>query len=96
MQNHHPRRKLLTILQKSSSSSLIPTSSTMSYHEKVEKEIESYLLCSKLDIESDVTLLEWWKTNANTFPLLARLAKKYLLFVQLAVHLKDCLVLVGV
>ena len=71
------KRKLLMFLQKTSSneSNQIPSSTTTSL---IEKEIESYLHCPKLAIDSDTSVLEWWKINSTNYPNLSRLAKKYL------------------
>ena len=64
-------------LQKTSSneSNQIPSSTTTSLF---EKEIESYFHCPKLAIDSDTSVLEWWKINSINYPNLPRLAKKYL------------------
>ena len=42
----------------------------------IEDELQRYLKSPKPDPESKP--LEWWKLHAPTFPILARLAKKYL------------------
>ena len=44
----------------------------------MEKEIEYYLHCPKLAIDSDTSVLEWWKINSTNYPNFSRLAKKYL------------------
>ena len=42
----------------------------------INDELQQYMATSKPDAESNP--LEWWKLHAETFPLLAKLAKKYL------------------
>ena len=49
---------------------------TMSVFQKYNKEINNYL--DQPTVESDCNPLQWWKEHACVFPLLARMAKKYL------------------
>ncbi len=70
------KEKLVTFLKKTTEVSEDPL--TLSPQERVSKEMQSYLSCSKLDIESDVSPLQWWKEYAQSFPLLAKLANKWL------------------
>ena len=59
--------------------------------ERAEKELDSYMHCPVLDIESSA--LKWWKTQHKQFPLLARMVQKYLLVVQQASLQSVCLVM---
>ena len=45
--------------------------------EKITTELEKYLSIPMLDAEEEP--LPWWKENEKTFPMLARMAHKYLL-----------------
>ena len=49
---------------------------TVSVFQKYNKEINNYL--DQPTVESDCNPLQWWKEHACVFPLLARMAKKYL------------------
>lgn len=71
--NATKKRKLGTLLKKKGmmSSDDVP----LSIREKAEREMESYLVCPKIDTESDPLL--WWKQHYSTYPLLSRVAKKY-------------------
>ena len=60
--------------------------------QRVEKELEQYLYYPLQYIESSP--LQWWQLQHQQFPLLAKLARKYL-FVQLVFRQRDCLALVG-
>ncbi len=52
------------------------TSSPLTADQKVQKEIEDYLLAPALDSESNP--LGWWKIHAGDFPIMAKVAQKYL------------------
>ncbi|XP_073457240.1 E3 SUMO-protein ligase ZBED1-like [Aquarana catesbeiana] len=53
-----------------------PALSLQSVNEKIEAELESYLLGPEVDPETDP--LEWWKQHQPNFSRLSRLARKYL------------------
>ncbi|CAM4623496.1 unnamed protein product [Leuciscus chuanchicus] len=44
--------------------------------QKVQSELESYLMCPDADSESEP--LEWWRLHERNFPRVSKLAKKYL------------------
>ena len=46
--------------------------------EKISKEVDAYLSCTMLDVESEVTTLQWWKEHGSMYPALAKLAAKFL------------------
>ena len=48
----------------------------ISVEQQVKSELDSYITTSKLDFEEDP--MNWWKSHNLEYPLLARLAKKYL------------------
>ena len=50
--------------------------SLQSLSQHVEKELEQYVHCPLQDIESSP--LQWWQLQHHKFPLLAKLARKYL------------------
>ena len=52
------------------------SSSVLSPEQHCKKELESYLGSATLDFEEDP--LPWWKSAAPKFPLLSKLARKYL------------------
>ncbi len=52
------------------------TSTSLTADQKVQKEIEDYLLAPALDSESNP--LGWWKIHAGDFPIMAKVARKYL------------------
>jgi len=51
--------------------------------EKVKKEIDRYMDLTPIDPDSDPLI--WWKREANNFPALAVLARKYLCIVGTSV-----------
>jgi len=63
-------------LLKSNDDTGIESDSEVSIEEKVNQEISTYLKVPRLDYE--LNPLEWWKNNENAYPILAKLAKKYL------------------
>ena len=48
----------------------------LSPEQKVQREIETYLSTPRIDMEADP--LVWWRHNCKIFPLLSKLARKYL------------------
>ena len=48
----------------------------ISVEQQVKSELDNYITASKLDFEEDP--MNWWKSHNLEYPLLARLAKKYL------------------
>ena len=48
----------------------------LSPEQKVQREIETYLSTPRIDMEADP--LAWWRHNCKVFPLLSKLARKYL------------------
>ena len=52
------------------------TNQTMTILQKYNKEINNYL--DQPTVESDYNPLQWWKEHSCVFPLLAKMAKKYL------------------
>ena len=48
----------------------------LSLEQKVQREIETYLSTPRIDTEADP--LVWWRHNCKGFPLLSKLARKYL------------------
>ena len=65
------KKKLAKILKKKNR-----TTSSTSRGDQMEKEMESYLSAPDLDAEDNPLL--WWKAEALRYPILAKLAKKYL------------------
>ena len=65
------KKKLATILKKKNKTTAGTSSSNL-----VEKEMESYL--SAPDLEAEGSPLSWWKVESIRYPILSRLAKKYL------------------
>ncbi|XP_069800972.1 E3 SUMO-protein ligase ZBED1-like [Dendropsophus ebraccatus] len=53
-----------------------PPSTTVPLHQTVEAELSSYLVSPLLDSEKNP--LEWWRRHSVNFPLLSKVAKKYL------------------
>ena len=69
------KRKVVTFLTKSVVPASAPASSR---RETIQKELQSYLLCPNLNVESEITPLRWWKEHADQFPIVSKVAKKYL------------------
>ncbi len=68
------KKKMCIFLKKSQEEQ----SSSLSPEERISKEIESYLSCPILDVESNVSPLKWWKDHATSYPTLSKLAVKIL------------------
>ena len=66
------KRKLANILKRKKDN----TSATLSPRSQEDKEIENYLSAPDLDVESNPLL--WRKCEATCYPILCKLAKKYL------------------
>ena len=62
--------------QKTSTGSTPSTTGIITVSEKLEFELDHYIKSPMTDPESDP--LEWWKINNIHYPLLAKIAKKYL------------------
>ncbi len=48
----------------------------LSPEQRVQKEIATYLTTPRIDMEAEP--LAWWQHNCTVFPLLSKLARKYL------------------
>ena len=70
------KKKLLTFLKKDQTDGT--ASSSYSPGQKLKREIETYKLSPKLEVESEETSLQWWKTHHCAYPTLSRMAKKHL------------------
>ncbi|CAG8784089.1 36121_t:CDS:1, partial [Racocetra persica] len=53
----------------------------------VFNEVSEYLKLEEIDFESDA--FNWWYERREKFPILSRLAKKYLAVYAVLQHLKD-------
>ena len=51
-------------------------SCTYTHEEQITTELDKYLSAARLDTEEEPLL--WWKDHENTYPMLSRLARKYL------------------
>lgn len=68
-----PKKKTLAaFFKKAAPASLAPQTDA----EKIEAELNSYLLCPEVDPDTDP--LEWWRQHQPNFSRLSRLARKYL------------------
>lgn len=67
------KRKLARILKKKKDD---VTTASMSPKDQVEKEMERYLNAPDLDVEGNPLL--WWKVEGLRYPILSKLARKYL------------------
>ena len=75
------KKKLVAFLKKQStesSESTGETSHSRSPLQKLKAEIEAYKLSPMLEIESEETPLQWWKAHDTTYPVLSKLARKFL------------------
>ena len=70
-----PKRKK-SWLTKIPGTPAVQSSTTLSPSEQVTEEMDRYLHHPILDVESHT--LEWWKAQEKQFPLLGRLARRYL------------------
>jgi len=74
------RRKLSSLLREATSTILCGTSSSpegeQTNEEKMRDEVEEYLKLSTIDPEMNP--LKWWKIHATDFPVISKLARKYL------------------
>ena len=73
------KKKLLMFLQKE----IEPTSGTATLSnrtpiQQLQAEVEAYKTSPKLEIDSDVTPMMWWKNHSTIYPVLAKLSRKYL------------------
>lgn len=68
------KRKLCTFLKRVEEES----SADVSPETRIRKEIEMYLSSPNLNIESDMSPLQWWKEHNKSYPTLAKLAIKIL------------------
>lgn len=73
-QQRKKQRKSLGSFLKQAAAAEVSTS--VSYSDRVEAELSSYLFGQLADSESDP--LAWWKVHEVNFPLMSQLAKKYL------------------
>ena len=89
LRNSHPRtysqlttkqlQQVTTPAVRTSSSTCLNETEQMpiiSVEQQVKSELDNYITASKLDFEEDP--MNWWKSHNLEYPLLARLAKKYL------------------
>ena len=78
----HPakKKKLVAFLKKQPTGEVSQTQSPISLQplQKLQAEVQAYKLSPKLEIESDVSPLQWWKANETTYPILSQLARKFL------------------
>ena len=73
------KRKLLMFLQKETgSASGTATLCNRIPIQQLQAEVEAYKTSPKLEIDSDETPMSWWKNHSTVYPVLAKLAKKYL------------------
>ena len=72
------KRKLVTFLKKDQSAGEQVAGCTRSPLQKLQSEINAYKTSPKLEVESEETPLQWWKSHETTYLVLSKLAMKYL------------------
>lgn len=70
-------------LQKETGSTNGTANATLGSHtstpiQQLQAEVEAYKTSPKLEIDSDDTPVKWWKNHSTVYPVLAKLARKYL------------------
>ena len=54
------------------------SSSTQTPLQKLKSEIDAYKSSPKLEIESNESPMQWWKSHYTVYPVLSQLGRKYL------------------
>ncbi len=70
------KRSLGSLLKQTTMEDMSEAPASLTPQDKISKEIDSYLKVAKIDAEEDP--LKWWYNNESTYPLLAKLSRKYL------------------
>jgi len=71
------KKKLVTFLKKSSDSGL-SVFVAQTPLQKIKNEIEAYKSSPKLDVESDDSPMQWWKSYYAVYLVLSQLGRRYL------------------
>ena len=64
------KKKLVTFLKKEQSEQVASTC-TYTPLQKLKSEIDAYKVSPKLEVDSDETPLQWWKSHETTYPMLS-------------------------
>ena len=72
------KKKLVTFLKKSSESASPVSGSIQTPLNKLKSEIDAYKTSPKLEIESDESPMQWWRSHCTIYPVLSQLGRKYL------------------
>lgn len=72
------KKKLVTFLKKYPESEASVSGSTRTSLQKLKSEIDAYKSSPKLEIESDESPMQWWKSHCTVYPVLSQLGRKYL------------------
>ena len=72
------KKKLVTFLKKSSESASPVSGSIQTPLNKLKSEIDAYKTSPKLEIESDESPMQWWRSHCTIYPILSQLGRKYL------------------
>ncbi len=70
------KRSLGSLLKQTTMEDTSEAPASLTPQGKISKEIDSYLKVAKIDAEEDP--FKWWYNNESTYPLLAKLSRKYL------------------
>ena len=72
------KKRLFTFLKKSTEYKVSMSSSTQTPLQKLQSEIVAYKSSPNLEIESNESPMQWWKSHCIVYPVLSQLGRKYL------------------